>query len=77
VSSYYEGYRYLINKSNIKYRNGGLHCEIVPYDRAKLGRIFDRMRLKSVVEVEGVWVEDIGHHNWREFHPVNSLRVVR
>src|ERR1700757_4190184 len=71
-----EEYRYLINESNIKYRNRGLHCEIVPHDRAKLERIFDRMRLKSVVEVEGVWVEDTHHENWRELHPVENLIIL-
>jgi hypothetical protein len=72
----YEEYRYLINESNLMERNGGLHCEIVPHDRDKLGSIFDRLRLKSVVEVEGVWVEDTRHENWRELHPVESLIVL-
>jgi hypothetical protein len=72
----YEEYRYLINESNLKERNGALHCEIVPHDRAKFESIFDRMRLKSVVEVGGVWVEDTHHENWRELHPVESLMVL-
>jgi hypothetical protein len=71
-----EEYKYLINESNVKERNGGLHCEIVPYDRDKFERIFDRMKLKSVVEVEGIWVEDTHHENWREFHPVENLIVL-
>jgi len=69
--------RYLINDSNMKYRHGGLHCEIVPTDKDRLESIFDRMKLKSVVEVEGVWVEDTNHHNWRELHPIENLRVIR
>lgn len=69
--------RYLINDSNVKYRHGGLHCEIVPTDKDRLQVIFDRMRLKSVVEVVGVWVEDTKHHNWRELHPIENLSVIR
>jgi hypothetical protein len=72
-----EGCKDLINRGNVKERRGGLHCEIVPDDRDKLEGIFDKMRLKSIVEVEGVWVEDTHHENWREFHPVTVLRVVK
>jgi hypothetical protein len=69
--------RYLINESNVRYRHGGLHCEIVPTDKGRFQGIFERMRLKSVVEVEGVWVEDTKHHNWRELHPIENLSVIR
>lgn len=69
-------YQYLINKSNIKVRKGGLHCEIVPYDTVKFKDTFNRMKLNNVVEVGGVWVEDTNHLNWRELHPIKSLRLV-
>jgi hypothetical protein len=69
--------RYLVNEINVKYRHGGLHCEIVPTDKDRLEGKFDRMRLKSVVEVVGVWVEDTNHRNWRELHPVTSLKLIR
>lgn len=72
-----EGCKDLINEGNVKERRGGLHCEIVPDYRGRLEGIFDKMRLKSIVEVEGVWVEDTHHENWRELHPVTVLRVIK
>jgi hypothetical protein len=69
--------KYLINQSNVKEKEGGLHCEIVPDDRFKFEDIYNRMELRSIVEVDGVWVEDTRHENWRELHPVTSLRVLR
>jgi hypothetical protein len=69
-----EKYRYLINQGNVRKKQGGLHCEIVPDDRFKFQDIYNRMELRSIVEVEGVWVEDKSHENWRELHPVTSLR---
>lgn len=72
-----EEYQYLINPVNVRKMKGGLHCEIVPDDRAEFEEIFNGIGLKSIVEVEGVWVEDKNHRNWRELHPVTGLRVVR
>ncbi len=70
-------YRYLINNSNIKRKKGALHCEIVTDDRIKLEDIYKRIELNSVVEVEGVWVEDTQEHNWTELHPVTTLKLIR
>jgi hypothetical protein len=72
-----EEYNYLINPVNVRKMKGGLHCEIVPDGRTRFERIFNGIGLKSIVEVEGVWVEDKNHRNWRELHPVTGLRVVR
>jgi len=69
-------YQYLINKSNIRMRKGGLHCEIVPDDTNRFENVFNQMKLNNVAEVEGIWVEDTNHENWRELHPVKSLRLV-
>jgi hypothetical protein len=68
---------FLINQSNVRNKKGRLHCEIVPDDRFKFEDIYNRMEPGSDVEVEGVWVEDTGHENWRELHPVTGVRVLQ
>ena len=72
-----EEYRNLINNSNIKRKKGGLHCEIVPNNRIKLEYIYKQIELNSIVEVEGVWIEDTHEHNWRVLHPVTTLQLIR
>ncbi|MGE5446669.1 MAG: hypothetical protein ACM3SR_19055 [Ignavibacteriales bacterium] len=72
-----EEYKYLINPINVRKMKGGLHCEIVPDGRAKFQEIFNGMGLKSIVEVEGVWVKHKNHRNWRELHPVTSLKLLK
>ncbi|MGE5445262.1 MAG: hypothetical protein ACM3SR_11790 [Ignavibacteriales bacterium] len=72
-----EEYKYLTNPVNVRKMKGGLHCEIVPNGRARCEGIFNGMGLNSIVEVEGVWVEDKNHRNWRELHPVTSLKLLK
>lgn len=72
-----EEYKYLVNSVNVRKMKGGMHCEIVPDNRGKFDEIFNGMEPKSMLEVEGIWVEDKNHLNWRELHPVTGLRVVR
>ncbi|MBI4114867.1 MAG: hypothetical protein HY445_03430 [Candidatus Niyogibacteria bacterium] len=67
----------LVNKANVIHTQGGIHCEISPQDRGYFRKALKQIKNGSIVEVQGIWVEDRGHKSdyWRELHPLTQLVI--